>query len=91
MTKRNMTDLEIIKKIEKVVVVELLEWDEDVDLRWLRGFSSNQKKQVTRLSFYDCGLSELDRLYPYFDNFVELYSLSLLDNSIRNKIGTGII
>ncbi|NTW50168.1 MAG: TIR domain-containing protein [Chlorobiales bacterium] len=75
-----MTDIEILKKIEKKLKISLTEID-NLE-RMERGYTLNQQGQVTGLNLFHCSIQNLDRI---ISSLKSLTGLTFLDLSL-NKL-----
>ncbi|TKJ41682.1 hypothetical protein CEE37_03700 [candidate division LCP-89 bacterium B3_LCP] len=79
---KNMTDLDTIKQIEKILKLKLEELDE-VDW-YTRGYTINFKGEVTGLSLYDCKISNLSLIISPLEGLTSLTALYLAQNLLND-------
>jgi internalin A len=77
-----MTDLEIIKEIEKEIGINL----ESVEIKtWNSiGYELNQKGYVSGLGFHNCNLGNLETIFSFLKELKELTNLNLSGNNISD-------
>lgn len=73
-----MTDIEIIKKISKLIGFDLKEGDVT------RGYSLNGKGYVTEIFLEDVGLTDLNKITDFLEELKELTSLDFSNNQISD-------
>ena len=77
-----MTDLDIIKEIEKELNVELNKLDK---ITWgNKGYTLNQKGRVNGLSLSDCEIKSLNRIISPLKELTNLAELDLGENELSN-------
>jgi internalin A len=77
-----MTDLDIIKQIEKELNVELKKLNKIVANSI--GYTLNQNGQVTGLGLYECEIKNLNRIISPLKELKNLTKLTLSDNQLRD-------
>ena len=77
-----MTDLDIIKQIEKELNVKLKKLDE---IEWdSKGYTLNQNGQVTNLGLYECEIKNLNRIISPLKELTNLMDLNLRNNQLSD-------
>jgi len=75
-----MSDLDIIKKIEKELNVKLMELDE---IKWdSKGYTLNRKMEVTGLGLYECEIKDIGRIISPLKDLTNLATLDLERNKL---------
>jgi len=76
-----MTDLDIIKQIEKELNIKLEKLDEIPEEK---GYTLNQNGQVTGLGLYNCKIKNLNRIISPLKELTNLTELHLRDNQLSD-------
>jgi len=77
-----MTDLDIIKQIEKELNIKLEKLDE-IEFS-SKGYTLNQNGQVTGLGLYECEIKNLNRIISLLKALSNLTELNLWDNQLSD-------
>jgi internalin A len=77
-----MTDLDIIKQIEKELNIKLEKLDK---IEWgSRGYTLNQNGQVTGLGLFGCKINNLNRIISPLKELINLMTLDLRDKQLSD-------